>query len=164
MNPSTIAKILGIKTTPKCKQSLLFKTCWSYLLRLSFQNGNSIKPNSEYMGGYSTFFQVGCAAWISKVWGLWTDIYLWKRGLVSWKCSNLGAWELKFGQKLRMQWLKFPNFLKRGSCELTLLPWNGTLANYRTGMKRDLQGCTSPYPLSRSVPPRIHMKQSWQIN
>ena len=31
--------------------------------------------------------------------------------------------------------------------------WNGTLANYRRGVKRGLQGRTSPYPLSRSVPP-----------
>ena len=37
------------------------------------------------------------------------------------KCQNLGACELKFGQTLRLWRLKFPNFLKRGSCELIFL-------------------------------------------
>ena len=46
---------------------------------------------------------------------------------MSWKFPNLGACELKFGQKLRLLRLKFPNFLKRGSCELTLLLEMGPL-------------------------------------
>ena len=40
------------------------------------------------------------------------------------KISKFGACELIFGLKLR---LKFPNFLKRGSCELTLLLEMGPL-------------------------------------
>ena len=43
------------------------------------------------------------------------------------KISKFGACELKFGQKLRLERLKFPNFLKRGSCELTLLLEMGPL-------------------------------------
>ena len=37
------------------------------------------------------------------------------------KISKFGACELKFWWKLRLLRPKFPNFLKRGSCELTLL-------------------------------------------
>ena len=40
---------------------------------------------------------------------------------------KLGACELKFGQKLRLERLKAPNFLKRGSCELTRLLEMGPL-------------------------------------
>ena len=69
------------------------------------------------------------------MWGLQTDICLWKGGLVnanfkiwglvSWKFSNLGACELKFGWKLRLLRLKFPNFLKRGLVNwLFCLKWN----------------------------------------
>ena len=93
-------------------------------------------------GGHSTFFQVGvcgpdfrsvglanwhlplkrgaCERKTSKFRGLWAENFqIW--GLVSWKFPNLGACELQFGWKLRLYRLKFPNFLKRGSCELTLL-------------------------------------------
>ena len=61
-----------------------------------------------------------CELKISKLGGLWTENFP-ILGLVSWKFPNLGAWELKFGRKLRLLRLKFQNFLKRGSCELTLL-------------------------------------------
>ena len=70
---------------------------------------------------------------------------------MSWKFPNLGACEQKFVWKLR---LKFPNFLKRGSCELTLLLEMGPLRAAGEAWKGGLQGRTSPYPLSRSVPPR----------
>ena len=125
-------------------------------------------------GGHSTFFQVGvcgpdfrsvglanwhlplkrgaCERKISKFGGLWAENFkIW--GLVSWKFQNLGACELKFGWKLRLLRLKFPNFLKRGSCELTLLLEMGPLRAAGEAWKGGLQGRTSPYPLSRSVPP-----------
>ena len=125
-------------------------------------------------GGHSTFFQVGvcgpdfrsvglanwhlslkrgaCERKISKFGGLWAkNFQIW--GLVSWKFPNLGACELKFGWKLRLLRLKFPNFLKRGSCELTLLLEMGPLRAAGEAWKGGLQGRTSPYPLSRSVPP-----------
>ena len=130
--------------------------------------------NNEVRGGHSTFFQVGvcgpdfrsvglanwhlplkrgaCERKISKFGGLWAENFqIW--GLVSWKFPNLGACELKFGWKLRLLRLKFPNFLKRGSCELTLLLEMGPLRAAGEAWKGGLQGRTSPYPLSRSVPP-----------
>ena len=125
-------------------------------------------------GGHSTFFQVGvcgpgfqsvglanghlplkrgaCERKISKFGGLWAENFqIWR--LVSWKFPNLGACELKFGWKLRLFRLKFPNFLKRGSCELTLLLEMGPLRAAGEAWKGGLQGRTSPYPLSRLVPP-----------
>ena len=133
-------------------------------------------------GGHSTFFQVGvcgpdfrsvglanwhlpltggaCERKISKFGGLWAENFqIW--GLVSWKFSNLGACELKFGWKLRLLRLKFPNFLKRGSCELTLLLEMGPLRAAGETWKGGLQGRTSPYPLSRSVPPPPRNRVHW---
>ena len=132
----------------------------------------------------------GCVARISEVWGLRTDICLWKGGLVSgkfpnfgacelkiskfgglwaenfqiwglvsWKFPNLGACELKLWWKLRLLRLNFPNFLKRGSCELTLLLEMGPLRAAGEAWKGGLQGRTSLYPLSRSVPPRVRDPQ-----
>ena len=93
-----------------------------------------------------------CERKISKFEGLWAENFqIW--GLVSWKFPNLGACELKFGWKSRLLRLKFPNFLKRGSCELTLLLEMGPLWAAGEAWKGGLQGRTSPYSLSRSVPP-----------
>ena len=58
---------------------------------------------------------------------------------------------------MRLLRLKFPNFLKRGSCELTLLLEMGPLRAAGEAWKGGLQGRTSPYPLSRSVPPGIYV-------
>ena len=125
-------------------------------------------------GGHSTFFQVGvcgpdfrsvglanwhlplkrgaCERKTFKFWGLWAENFqIW--GLVSWKFPNLGACELKLWWKLRLLRLNFPNFLKRGSCELTLLLEMGPLRAAGEAWKGGLQGRTSRYPLSRSVPP-----------
>ena len=51
-------------------------------------------------GGTQLFSGRVCpgAARISKVWGLPTDICLWKRGLLNWKFQNLGACELKISK------------------------------------------------------------------
>ena len=111
-------------------------------------------------GGHTTFFffryigvcgpdfrSVGLANWHLPL----------KRGegeLVSGKFPNFGACELKkFGWKLRLLRLKFPNFLKRGSCEPTLLLEMGPLRAAGDAWKGGLQGLTSPYPPSRSWPP-----------
>ena len=114
-------------------------------------------------GGHSTFFQVGVCGPDFRSVGLANWHLPLKRGLVSGKfpnlgaCElkfpNLGACELKFGWKLRLLRLKFQNFLKRGSCELTLLLEMGPLRAAGEAWKGGLQGRTSPYPLSRSVPP-----------
>ena len=115
-------------------------------------------------GGHSTFFWGRCVrprfpkcgacelTFASEKGGLWAENFqIW--GLVSWKFPNLEACELKFGWKLRLLRLKFPNFLKRGSCELTLLLEMGPLWAAGEAWKGGLQGRTSPYPLSRSVTP-----------
>ena len=124
-------------------------------------------------GGHSTFFQVGVCGRISEVWVLRTDICLWKGGLVNWKLPNLGACELKiskfgacelkkskFGGLCAKIWVKIEaveakisKFSKRGSCELTLLLKMGPLRTTGEVWKGGLQGRTSPYSLSRSVPP-----------
>ena len=128
---------------------------------LIFVLGCSTPPGG---GGHSTFFSgrgvrpgfLKCGAceltFASEKGGLWAENFqIW--GLVSWKFPNLEACELKFWWKLRLLRLKFPNFLKRGSCELTLLLEMGPLRAAGEAWKGGLQGRTSPYPLSRSVPP-----------
>ena len=62
-------------------------------------------------GGTQLFSGRVCAgaARISEVWGVRTDIWLWKRGLVNWKFPNLGACELKiskFGGLRAKVWAK----------------------------------------------------------
>ena len=112
---------------------------------LNFFSGRGVRPGFPKCGACELTFT-------SEKGGLWAENFqIW--GLVSWKFPNLGACELKFGWKLRLLRLKFPNFLKRGSCELTLLLEMGPLRAAGEAWKGGLQGRTSPYPLSRSVPP-----------
>ena len=112
---------------------------------LNFFSGRGVRPGFPKCGACELTFA-------SEKGGLWAENFqIW--GLVSWKFPNLGACELKFGWKFRMLRLKFPNFLKRGSCELTLWLEMGPLRAAGEAWKGGLQGRTSPYPLSRSVPP-----------
>ena len=122
---------------------------------LNFFSGRGVRPGFPKCGACELTFA-------SEKGGLWAENFqIWRLvswkfpnlGLVSWKFPNLGACELKFGWKLRLLRLKFPNFLKRGSCELTLLLEMGPLRAAGEAWKGGLQGRTSPYPLSRSVPP-----------
>ena len=112
---------------------------------LNFFSGRGVRPGSPKCGACELTFA-------SEKGGLWAENFQ-ICGLVSWKFPNLRACELKFGWKLRLLRLKFPNFLKRGSCELTLLLEMGPLRAAGEAWKGGLQGRTSPYPLSRSVPP-----------
>ena len=128
------------------------------------------------IGGALNFFQVGvcgpdfrsvglancylplkmgaCELKISQFRGLWTENFpIWR--LASWKFPNLEACELKFGWKMRLLRLKFPNFLKRGSWELTFLREMRPSRTAEEAWKGGLQGRTSPYPISRSVPPGV---------
>ena len=122
---------------------------------LNFFSGRGVRPGFPKCGACERTFA-------SEKGGLWAENFqiwrlvswkfqIWR--LVSWKFPNLGACELKFGWKLRLFRLKFQNFLKRGSCELTLLLEMGPLRAAGEAWKGGLQGRTSPYPLSRSVPP-----------
>ena len=126
-------------------------------------------------GGHSTFFWVGvcgpdfrngglvnwslplkrgaCELKISKFGGLWTENFqIW-----GWTCelkiSNFGGlWTENF-QIWGLGSENFPFFLKRGACELRLLLEMVPLWTTGEAWKGGLQGRTSPYPLSRSVPP-----------
>ena len=110
-----------------------------------FFSGRGVRPGFPKCGTCELTFA-------SEKGGLWAENFqIW--GLVSGKFPNLGACELKFGWKLRLYRLKFPNFLKRGSCELTLLLKMGPLRAAGEAWKGGLQGRTSPYSISRSVPP-----------
>ena len=112
---------------------------------LNVFSGRGVRPGFPKCGACELTFA-------SEKGGLWAENFqIW--GLVSWKFPNLGASELKFGWKLRLLRQKFPNFLKRGSCELTLYLEMGSLRAAGEAWKWGLQGRTSPYPLSRSVPP-----------
>ena len=85
----------------------------------NFFSGRGVRPGFPKCGACELTFA-------SEKGGLWAENFqIW--GLVSWKFPNLGACVLKFGWKLRLLRLKFQNFLKRGSCELTLLLEMGPL-------------------------------------
>ena len=93
-----------------------------------------------------------CELKISKFGGLWAEnVQIW--GAWELKISKFGGLWAKIWVKIEAVDLKFPNFLKRGSCELTLLLEMGPLRAAGEAWKGGLQGRTSPYPLSRSVPP-----------
>ena len=140
--------------------------CWDYDLiqgggglgggALNFFSGRGVRPGFPKCGACELTFaseKGACERKISKFRGLWGENFqIW--GLVRWKFPNLAVCELKFRWKLRLLRLKFSNFLKRGSCELTLLLEMGPLRAAGEAWKGGLQGRTSPYPLSRSVPPQ----------
>ena len=119
----------------------------------SLFSGRGVRPGFLKCGAICLWKGGACELKISKIWLLvnWKFPNL---GACELKISKFGAWELKFGRKLRLLRLKFPNFLKRGSCELTLLLLEmGPLRTAGEEWKGVLQGRTPPYPLSRSVPP-----------
>ena len=117
-------------------------------------SGRGVRPGFPKCGACELIFA-------SEKGGLWTENFqIW--GLVNWKFQNLGACELKISKfgglwtkiwvKLRLQRLKFPNFLKRGSCELTLcLKWDPCELQERRE-KGVFRAAHPPYPLSRSLP------------
>ena len=168
-----ICLLTTVRTLNYLYMFFIIFTLWSLWIVLS-RTLKNVNAACKTRGGALNFFQVGvcgpdfrsvglanwhlplksgaCERKISKFGGLWAENFqIW--GLVSWKFPNLGACELKFGWKLRLLRLKFPKFLKRGSCELTLLLEMGPLRAAGEAWKGGLQGRTSPYPLSRSVPP-----------
>ena len=79
------------------------------------------------------------------------------------KISKFGGLWAKIWVKIEAVRLKFPIFLKRGSCERTLLLEMGPLRAAEEAWKGGLQGRTSPYLLSRSVPPGVFVWVQFQI-
>ena len=122
---------------------------------LNFFSGRGVQPGFPKCGACELTFasEKGC---------LWAENFqIW--GLVSWKFPNLRACELKiseFGGLWAKIWVKIEavqakNFqiFSKGVLWTDSFAWNGTLASGRRGVKRGSSGRTSPYPLSRSVPP-----------
>ena len=75
-------------------------------------------------------------------------------GLVNWKFPNLGACELKmfkFGGLWANIWVK----IEAVEAEISKFSQKGVLWTTWEAWKGGLQGHTSPYPLSRSVPPTV---------
>ena len=107
-------------------------------------------------GGHSTFFQVGVCGPDFEVWGLRTDICLWKGGLVSGKFPNLGACELKISKfgglwakilvKIEAAEAKISKFSEKGVLWTDSFAWNRTLASGRRGVKRGSSGPHIPIP------------------
>ena len=92
---------------------------------LPLKRGACERTISKFGDLWAENFKIwGLVSWISKFGGLWAENFqIW--GLVSWKFPNLGACELKFGWKLRLLRLKFPNFSKGGLVNwLFCLKWN----------------------------------------
>ena len=105
---------------------------------LNFFSGRGVRPGFPKCGACQLTFA-------SEKGGLWAENFqIW--GLVSSKFPNLGPCELKFGWKLRLLRLKFPNFLKRGVLWTDSFAWNRTLASGRSGMKRGSSGPHIPIP------------------
>ena len=104
-------------------------------------------------GGTQLFFQVAVCG---------PDF--WSVGLANWHLPLKGACKLKISKfgglwaenfqiwvKIEAVEAKISKFSQKGVLWTDTFAWNGTLANYRRGVKGVLQGLTSPYPLSRSV-------------
>ena len=128
----------------------------------NFFSGRGVRPGFPKCGACELAFA-------SEKGGLWAENFqIW--GLVSWKFPNLGACELKFskfGGLWAKIWVKneaveakISQFSQKGSCELTLLLEMGPLRAAGEAWKGGLQGRTSPYHLSRSVPPRGSKQKS----
>ena len=122
---------------------------------LNFFSGRGVRPGFPKCGACELTFA-------SEKGGLWAENFqIW--GVVSWKFPNLGACELKISKfgglwakiwvKIKAVEAKISKFSQKGSCELTLLLEMGPLRAAGEAWKGGLQGRTSPYPLSRSVPP-----------
>ena len=111
--------------------------------------------NVELANWYLPLKRGVCGLKISKFGGLWTENFK-ICGLVSWKFPNLGACELKiskFGGLWAKIWVKIEaveakifKFSQKGVLWTDTFAWNGTLANYRRGVKTGSSGPHIPIP------------------
>ena len=114
-------------------------------------------------GGHSTFFQVGvCGPDFRRV-GLANWHLPLKRGACERKFPNFGGLWAKIWVKIEAVEAKISKFSQKGVLWTDSFAWNGTLAG--EAWKGGLQGRTSLYPLSRSVPPRecTKWRSMWKI-
>ena len=127
---------------------------------------SSLTRDNKWSGGALNFFSGRGVQHRFPSVGLRTDICLWKGGLwaenfqiwglVSWKFPNLGACELKiskFGGLWAKIWVKIEaieakisKFSQKGVLWTDTFAWNGTLANFRRGMKRGSSRPHIPIP------------------
>ena len=120
-------------------------------------------PELSGGGGALNFFQVGVSGPDFRSVGLANWHLPLKRGACERKISkfrglwaeNFQIWGLwtKIWAKIEAVEAKISKFSQKGVLWTDSFAWNGTLASGRRGVKGGLQGRTSPYPLSRSVPP-----------
>ena len=106
---------------------------WSVRLKLGFPLNCAGVQNCRWRHVHHHL--VACELKISKL------------SLVSWKFPNSGTSELKFGQKLRLAQVveaKISKFSQKGVLWTDSFAWNGTLANYRRGVKRGSSGSHIP--------------------
>ena len=150
---------------------MIFRTGWRKHQKMSHFN---IKRGANPEGGGTQLFsgrsvrpgfpKCGACelAFASEKGGLCAENFqIW--GLVSWKFPNLGACELKiskFGGLWAKIWVKIEaveakisKFLQKGVLWTDSFAWMGPLRAAGETWKGGLQGHTSTYPLSRSVPP-----------
>ena len=135
---------------------------------LNFFSGRGLRPGFPKCGACELAFASEKRGLLAENFQIW--------GLVSWKFPNLGAcelkfskfgglWaenfqilgacELKFGLKLRLLRLKFPNFLKSGSCELTLLLEMGPLRAAGEAWKKGVFRAAHPHTPGQCLPPGV---------
>ena len=134
---------------------------------LNFFSGRGVQPGFLKCGACELIFaseKGACELKIHKFWGLWMENFQ-ILGLVSSKFPNLGACELNFGCQIEAVEAKISKFSQKGVLVnwLFCLKWDPCELQDRRG-KGGLQGRTSPYPLSRSVPPPpMSRVQSWLL-
>ena len=145
----------------------MWKNCQIWVIwpeRGILDSRNKLKPKARLglpkrHGGNSISFLVGvCGLDFWNV-GLTNEVLPLNEESYELKFSNLGTWELTFGQKLRLQGLKFPNFSQKGvlwtelTFKLFCLKWEPCKTKGEA-WKGDLQSRTSPYPfLGQCLPP-----------
>ena len=80
-----------------------------------------------------------------QIWGLVSrNFQIW--GLVSWKFSKFGGLWAKIWAKIEAVEAKISKFSQQGVLWTDSFAWNGTLANYRRGVKRGSSGSHIPIP------------------
>ena len=104
-------------------------------------------------GGALNFFQIGVYGPDFRSVGLANWHLPLKRRACERKISKFGGLWAKIWVKIEAVKAKISKFSHKEVLWTDSFAWNGPLASGRRGVKRGLQGRTSPYPLSRSVPP-----------
>ena len=127
-----------------------------HFIVLSSQGKINFTKNVLSPGGALNFFQVGMCGLDFRSVGLANRYLPLKRGACELKISKFGACELKifkFGGLWAKIWVKIEDveakiskFSQKGVLWTDSFAWNGTLANYRRGVKRGSSGPHIPIP------------------